>query len=218
MVPEDIAHYFGAGLSPVTVLSIQAEKATTYREFVSAVSGVMEIASATLRGNSEFISARKQREDYLSSQVIAVVKSHGLNALPAHHRGNTDISITDLHCRGFRVICEAKILGGENNYGNDHVYGGLEQLCTRYDTGDRLNHYSFLLIYNYKNKTSRRLGQWLDYMFLHANDDDFEGLSRCSYLGVDATYGVHSTHIHCDTGEQVYVQHLPVSLHYNPKS
>lgn len=218
MIPDSLSDLVNSkGVNDDLALSIRCEFADTYSEFVSVVNDLLDRAASWLRSNANINFDSRNREDGITSQISMILRSHGLNARPTHERGNVDICIEQRSSRNFKIIGEAKILGVHSKYNNDYLLKGMHQLCTRYDTGCKYNHFSIFLIYNFKPKNKTRMSEWLDHFFDNLDEDDFILAGQCNYLGSSQEDRFFTTHRHCDTEEQVFVRHLAIPLHFNPK-
>lgn len=147
-------------------------------------------------------------EDDITDKIITFLQGRYGMRTATHdtdRNGHVDITVC---IKGFSWIGEAKIL--DNNYSNTHLKDGMEQLLTRYSTGNELD--SGFLVYIKKPQGERYKVAWRNYLknnsILHfSNDYDCMQSNDCFF----------TEHISEVTGKTVKVRHMPVYLYHNPQ-
>lgn len=216
-IPDALKDLASNGVNENLKFTLRAHYADSFNEFVSIVNDIVDFASSLLRSKSHISFDSKNMEDGLTSQFRLVLESHGLRAAPSHQRGNVDMCIEPKNHKNYKVIVEAKILGGKNDYSNLYLMKGMHQLCTRYDVGGKENDYSIFLVYNLKDRNKTRLDDWRKFLFENATDEFYPKLGTCSYLGSVGKNEIITTHLHFDTEEQMFVRNVFIPLNFNPQ-
>jgi hypothetical protein len=146
---------------------------------------------------------QKDTEDRLTIEIVNLLRSLGHEA--SHDTktgGHADIVVTK---NDFLWIGEAKIYRG-----NNYLWGGFQQLVTRYSTGDSNQENGGLLIY-ILNKDARSIMQnWQNYLLEQSLPD--LSVRPCKMKSL----AFISTHKHERSGQAFHVRHIPVMLHFAP--
>ncbi len=146
---------------------------------------------------------QKDTEDRLTIEIVNLLGSLGHEA--SHDTktgGHADIVVTK---NDFLWIGEAKFYRG-----NNYLWGGFQQLVTRYSTGDSNQENGGLLIY-ILNKDARSIMQnWQNYLLEQSLPD--LSVRPCKMKSL----AFISTHKHERSGQAFHVRHIPVMLHFAP--
>lgn len=133
--------------------------------------------------------------------------------LDSDKNGNADISVTQ---KPFKWIGEAKIFGGKDNYGNPYLYGGYEQLTTRYSKGEANATCGGMLIYikpRGREETERSVMlNWREYLKGKATEIQDLNFEDCS-LNPRCLITSQTHHV---SGYPYKVRHMPICLLHLP--
>jgi hypothetical protein len=134
--------------------------------------------------------------------------------LDSHKNGNADISVTQ---KPYKWICEAKIYGGEHNYNNNYLYGGYQQLTTRYSKAEVNATFGGMFIYikprgRVENETTI-MSDWKK--FLESKQNEITDLNIETCLQNEGCFVSQQTHV---VGGRTYsVRHMPLCLLHLPE-
>ncbi|MGO4552074.1 hypothetical protein AB4059_13380 [Lysobacter sp. 2RAF19] len=141
-------------------------------------------------------------EDQITDRVLCGVRGTGFAAShDGYVNGHCDINIA--FC-GFAWLGEAKILGD-----NGILYGGFEQLTTRYWKPASNDECGGLLVYCKKDNAVTRVSDWLD--FLTAKDGNRDPAPCRALEG-------RTKHRETGTGLEIRVLHKFLPLYHAPKA
>lgn len=170
-----------------------------YENFVTLIDSTMLEAIEEIENNKNIYA--NFNEDSLTSVIVSFFRAKGFNAEHDSNRGgHCDIVVEK---NRMQWLCEAKIY---ESYVK--LYGGYQQLVTRYSTGRENATCGGLLIYNKKPNALDKLNRWKKRLVIEDNQitiDDHD--YRCFY----------STQSHPVSGLPYKVKHYSVLLHHEPK-
>lgn len=177
---------------------------STYEQFVSVLYEDLDDIIAGIQENPEL--RLNDDENRLTIDIVSLLKAWGYDA--DHDRkigGHTDISVRGRN--NYLWIGEAKIHGAY-----DELYGGFQQLCTRYSTGDHNQDRGGLIIYIRAMNATNVVYEWRE-RFQHCGLAELV-LADCPTRPDLAFY---STHKHERSGRNFSVRHVGVMLYFKPK-
>lgn len=139
-------------------------------------------------------------EDELTSVIITFLKGRNYDAEhDTQHGGHVDIIVKHQLGR-FEWIGEAKLWGGPA-----YIYGGWNQLNTRYGSGTCRDNHGGMLIYVKIRESSKRLDAWREYFANEVSD-------AVITLDEENALRFTSASSHPATSQPYYVRHMAVSL------
>ena len=188
---------------------------STYEEFVSALYCVMDEIIFKLEETGDVGFESQKLEDGITKWICGMLHMVDIDANPVAVNGNTDLTVSQRRT-GFKWICEAKVLRVSASM--NHLYGGLCQHSTRYAVASSRQKHGGLIVYNYKDMTSKRVDEWKSYLLQNASNKHFEyfkDLKECEFR-VGAENGFYTKHNHIKSGKEIIVRHFFVTMHHEP--
>lgn len=156
---------------------------------------------------SEFARSPKERsqknEDSLSDDLVLALRAMSFNASrETKVGGHCDVVVDER--AGFLWLGEAKI-----DTSNSWLFGGFQQLGTRYSTGLPGQDHGGMLIYCKKANALATMTSWRDFL-----QSKMPGIQ----VQEDASNPLifSSTHQHQGSGLPFEVRHLPFLIHWDP--
>ncbi|PJX26708.1 hypothetical protein CAP50_02765 [Psychrobacter sp. L7] len=185
----------------------------SYDEFIELLYKDLEyIASVMMDGVETYID---MSETEISRQIYNNLKMKNYGAeLDSDKNGNADISVIS---GSYKWISEAKIFGGANRYGFDHINEGFLQLTTRYSKGESHAYHGGLFIYikpKGKNDTEKSVMDGWKAM-IESNKYELNNLEIDGHHQ-NKRY-LTTKHDHQVSGYPYVVKHIPICLLHLPE-
>ena len=154
-------------------------------------------------------------ETGISFLIWTNLKSKNYDAqLDSDKNGNADISVTS---DTYKWIAEAKIYGGKNNYGLNHIYQGFLQLSTRYSKCEANADCGGLFIFikpRGRTETEKSImDSWLN--MLNNKKNEIKNLVLTPHSLNERS--LFSEHDHVVSGYRYKVRHMPLCLLHLPE-
>lgn len=177
---------------------------STYGDFADVLNDDLDEIVGDIECNPQL--RQSEQEDRVTHDILCMLHRCGYDASHDEaHGGHADIVVT--HRLGFKWIGEAKF---DNDLG--YVFGGFQQLCTRYSPGTEKAQAGGLLIYARAHRSFEFLCAWRDH--LRAMGLDKYTDEACEKRTQLAFYSIHT---HQRTGLPFRVRHVAVTLKFDPQ-
>ncbi|MEW6491919.1 MAG: HEAT repeat domain-containing protein [Cyanobacteriota bacterium] len=147
---------------------------------------------------------QSDKEDRLTIDIVNQLRILGYEA--SHDTkigGHVDLTV---RTSNFLWLGEAKIYRD-----NSYLWGGFQQLATRYSSGDTNQDQGALLIYIFDEDVSSIMQKWQNYLVEKSLPT--YSFKPCKMRGL----AFISTHRHERSGQAFHIRHIPVMLHFAPK-
>ncbi len=174
--------------------------ASNNQQFVDQLYIDIDDAIHVLENQKHMYQEAHWGEDELTSVIITFLKGRGYDAEhDTQHGGHTDILVKHQLGR-FEWIGEAKLWNGPV-----YIWGGWNQLNTRYGSGTCRDNHGGIIIYVKIRKSGERLTSWKDH---------FIGQVPGAVITPDSLNPLRFSSIteHPATSQPYYVRHMAVSL------
>ncbi len=179
---------------------------SSYDDFVSCVNADLDHCVVMLQDKAKYLQPGKNGEDQVSATLALILEGMLYSVSSCFMKGgNTDLTIK---ARNFSYtwIGEAKLVTGVNN---PHLWGGFEQLTTRYTSGDFNN--GGLLVYIFSKDALGIMESFKAYTE-QKNDYNFK-YKNCQTRKAG---GFYTTHVHAASGLDFKTRYIPVILNHEP--
>lgn len=143
-------------------------------------------------------------EDELTIQLVNALNFMGIEA--SHDTavgGHCDVVVRMKG--GFLWLGEAKI---HNDY--EYLFGGFQQLNTRYSTGLSGQDVGGIIIYNFGQRIDKVMAAWGALLLERVSD---VVITQCAINKL----AFESVHLHDGTGLPLRIRHVPVPLYFKPQ-
>ncbi|NYU11123.1 hypothetical protein A8O28_17790 [Enterobacteriaceae bacterium CCUG 67584] len=174
--------------------------ASTNQQFVDQLYVDIDDAIHVLETQKHMYQTDQWGEDELTSVIITFLKGRNYDAEhDTQHGGHTDILVKHQHGR-FEWIGEAKLWNGPV-----YIFGGWNQLNTRYGSGTCRDNHGGIIIYVKIKKSGEKLTDWQHHLV---------GQVPGAVIAPDANNPLRfsSTTEHPATNQPYFVRHMAVSL------
>lgn len=179
--------------------------AATYEDFVDVLYNDINNIVGKLEENPELI--KDETEDQTTSRIMQMLWTMQYDAThDTKNGGHCDLLVKK---KSFQWIGEAK-----KHQGATYVFGGFQQLTTRYSTGSYDGCQGAMLIYIRQPNVQAVMKKWADHLKIQIHQD-IDNLQCEDFLPNSQSF--YSTHLHQRTGLTYKVKHIPLNLYFNPK-
>lgn len=189
-------------LSPKTARSIQRETVSSYADFIELLYQDLDELISDIQENPE--KRNGDDEDRLTIEIRTVLRQLGWEATHDEKLGgHTDLTVRK---KSYTWIGEAKI-----HNGSEYLWGGFQQLTTRYSVGSHNQSEGGLIIYIKSENALLVMQRWRQGLRNRGLEDFVDCDCEANPLAF------FSSHKHMRSGLPFKVRHIPIMLFFDPQ-